>query len=799
MRLIRFFFTLLLPMSATGAAAVLALAATNGLLHRLGKTRWGLRAVMAALCLFIFPLTALRLPSLPQAASPEGPGTVYRAEPEQPAVSAAPVQAAPAKNVRVSEERGVSVFGGVLPRILPALWLAGAAAVIAGTGVSYGRFCLRLRQESRPADVPHLQSRFARAKQATGLKRFVHLYQTDALHSPMAVGLLAPGIYLPVRMGEGDMEALDCALYHECMHLRRGHIAYKLLAQAVCAVHWFNPAAWLLRRMVNEACEFDCDRAATRGMDGDSRLRYCTALLDAAEGGGALALASAFARPAKTLRKRMEAILMPKQNRAKQILSLTICAALLLGMVGLTACAAQDAAKDADTALANALPQSSSTSDPANELQTDDPASQPVSPAQPDGSTPDNAAGEPVQAAPDVQPEYVWPVKGYTILSRQFSTVSAAQDLSVHSGIDIPAPEGTDIVAVWDGVVEEVTYDFTLGNTVQVYHENGIYSRYAHCQDIVVQEGDSVKAGQVVAHVGNTGNSTGNHCHLEMEQDGYYVDPGLFLGMENPSSIKLSVLQMPTAQDETGYVWPVPVFKYITTRFTDGAHRGIDIAAQRGADIVAIRDGIVAESNMNPAYGNCVLLDHGDGFHSLYAHCEDLVVEAGDTVKAGQVIAHIGSTGVASGTHCHLEIQQNETPVDPASFFDIEQIMSTVTFLPGMGCSNPYCTDASHHHDCPADCTDYSHHHTCPLDCTDTSHHHAGVAAANFIAGMGCSDPYCTDASHHHDCPANCTDYSHHHTCPLNCTDASHHHGWTISTAGGGHHSESGHHGRGHH
>lgn len=55
----------------------------------------------------------------------------------------------------------------------------------------------------------------------------------------------------------------------------------------------------------------------------------------------------------------------------------------------------------------------------------------------------------------------------------------------------------------------------------------------------------------------------------------------------------------------------------------------------------------------------------------------------------------------------------------------------TAAFVSGMGCSDPNCTDASHHHDCPADCEDYDHHHSCDLDCTDASHHHEGVNNTN--------------------------------------------------------------------
>ena len=80
---------------------------------------------------------------------------------------------------------------------------------------------------------------------------------------------------------------------------------YKLAAQAVCVVHWFNPAAWLLRRMMSEACEFGCDRAVARMLDGAQRKEYCAAMLCAAADVRAAGLASAFASPAGLLRSRM--------------------------------------------------------------------------------------------------------------------------------------------------------------------------------------------------------------------------------------------------------------------------------------------------------------------------------------------------------------------------------------------------------------------------------------------------------------------------------------------------------------
>jgi murein DD-endopeptidase MepM/ murein hydrolase activator NlpD len=122
-------------------------------------------------------------------------------------------------------------------------------------------------------------------------------------------------------------------------------------------------------------------------------------------------------------------------------------------------------------------------------------------------------------------------------------------------------------------------------------------------------------------------------------------------------------------------IWPTngeitSGFGWRSSPWGDGSelHPGIDIANSMGTPVVATADGEVVKSEASGGYGNIVQIDHGNGITTIYGHNSRFAVSVGQSVKKGQVISYVGSTGRSTGPHLHYEIRVNGTPVDPTSF-----------------------------------------------------------------------------------------------------------------------------------
>lgn len=141
---------------------------------------------------------------------------------------------------------------------------------------------------------------------------------------------------------------------------------------------------------------------------------------------------------------------------------------------------------------------------------------------------------------------------------------------------------------------------------------------------------------------------------------------------------KISAQSASASVSGTGTMqWPCPSTNRLTSRFAtrqhpiDGVtkmHNGIDIAGGYGADIIAADSGTVLFSGNSSSYGKYIVISHGGGLTTLYAHCSQLLVSAGATVSRGQTIAKVGSTGKSTGPHLHFEVSLNGSRQDPLSY-----------------------------------------------------------------------------------------------------------------------------------
>lgn len=134
--------------------------------------------------------------------------------------------------------------------------------------------------------------------------------------------------------------------------------------------------------------------------------------------------------------------------------------------------------------------------------------------------------------------------------------------------------------------------------------------------------------------------------------------------------------------DTTRYVggtfaWPAPGYYTITSPYSMRLHpiikvyrlhTGMDIGAPMGSYAIAANDGIVTKATYSYSYGNMVMIDHGGGVSTLYAHGSEILVNVGDVVKRGDPVLKVGSTGWSTGPHLHFEIRINGNTIDPYPF-----------------------------------------------------------------------------------------------------------------------------------
>lgn len=340
---------------------------------------------------------------------------------------------------------------------------------------------------------------YARLRHAVALacKTGDGCYSGECVPAPFTLGIFRPRIYLPAALTGAARQAV---VLHERTHLRRHDPQIKPLFYAVVCLHWFNPLAWLAFRQLEREMESACDEAAVRDCDAAARNAYCESILQYALQGRMAPGSLAFGQG--SVKTRIVHLLHYRKIGAG---ALVVCAAAV--GLSVTACMMQPQVEEAtpetaETTQSEPAPQSTATPENAVTFSA-------------------NTAGLPNLDDSENSPRFLCPVD-YTYVIRYES--------NIHRGDDLAADKGTPIYAAQDGVVTYADFHYSYGYCVILDHGTGPDGNrwstlYAHMDDYTVANGQTVKAGELIGHVGSTGNSTGNHLHFEVFLNGGVTQP----------------------------------------------------------------------------------------------------------------------------------------------------------------------------------------------------------------------------------------------------------------------------------
>ncbi len=232
-----------------------------------------------------------------------------------------------------------------------------------------------------------------------------------------------------------------------------------------------------------------------------------------------------------------------------------------------------------------------------------------------------------------------------------------------HEGQRIKIRDEIPFLSVNISVVEE--YDVEVAYNTEYYNDDTLYSGVTR----VTTEG-SKGINHLTAYVTYVNNIEVSRRITSAKVISAPVTERIATGIKTPPEQYSS--------SEAGYgkfIWPMEVGKSKISEWTvwDGGyagHYGIDITAYYGAPIYAGASGTVIHAGNNYGYGLCVIIDHGNGFQTLYGHCSTLAVKVGEEVIQGQLIAYEGSTGIVTGPHMHFEVRSGNLKLNPVDYLE---------------------------------------------------------------------------------------------------------------------------------
>ncbi len=361
------------------------------------------------------------------------------------------------------------------------------------------------------------------SKQEIGISRKITLLENKFLGTPILMGLFKPQIVLP----KVEIEAfeLEYVFSHECIHLKRGHLWIKALLILVGIIHWFNPLCLLLKRDVNRLCELSCDEELVEKIHYNERKKYAQtiiSMLDKRIGMSGIVY-SALNENTQNLKERLSKILEYRKPK-KGMRFFSVFVALIIALLSVPVSSAV-AYRSPEPVMDGRIQSSGDLSDALFDLEK----------LHPDGESAQAGFFMPTSPLKETEEmNFQWPLPRSNYVTSPFGTQHhpVTNEERFHSGVDVAAEKGADIVAAGSGEVIFSEWHDDYGYTIRIKHNDVYSTAYAHCSKLLVKAGDLVKAGQKIAEVGSTGKSTGPHLHFEITKDGELQDPLTYVNFQ---------------------------------------------------------------------------------------------------------------------------------------------------------------------------------------------------------------------------------------------------------------------------
>ena len=402
-------------------------------------------------------------------------------------------------------------IAGISPQLL--VWLVCAILLAAYFVIGYTCMVRQFRG-TRLAPQPSIDALLDRFR----FLRAPRICVSSSRRAPLTFGVFRPTVLLPEDLPVGDAQ-FQLILAHELAHIRRKDCLRKLLLTVCLCLYWWNPLVWLMVWLANRDMELACDEAVLRALGPDCRKAYALTLLDMAQRNPKSApLCSGFAK--SSAEERIRAILSFKRIPAW----VGICVAILFVLtasVFTTQAVSPSAIPEMEPAVQEEVPEeNAAVSVPVSESL---PTTPPIMPEQ--------EAESEIESETQTRSEvraYIFPLEDTSVEVTNpygWQEHPVTKQKSLHSGVDLAADYGTNVLAVADGTVLDCSYDTAYGYILTLAHKDGVQTFYAHMQELLANPGDEVKQGQIIGLVGSSGWATCPHLHLGVLIDGEAVDP----------------------------------------------------------------------------------------------------------------------------------------------------------------------------------------------------------------------------------------------------------------------------------